>query len=127
MLDIDKVFAKGEKTFFTYKNLKKEVEVLKGVCLKGGDVFCDSLLNEASFGSLSGVFSLAPENVINSEVLALLTETSKKTYSEIRTLKGGSFLFVRVDSLVEPGAPGLYEYWGFIEGLALENKFNLFF
>ena len=64
--------------------------------------------------------------MINFDVLEVLKETSKKDYSEIQTLTGGSFFFGRVDSLVDPNTPDLYEYWGFIEGLALENKFNGF-
>ena len=107
-------------------SLKQDLDFLKRSCFKRGDFYCDSLLKESSFGELSGVFSFAPENMINFDVLEVLKETSEKDYSEIQTLTGGSFFFVRVDSLVEPKTPDLYEYWGFIEGLALENKFNGF-
>ena len=108
--------------------LKESLVSLKESCLKKGDGFCDSLLKaDASFGELSGVFSFAPENIINTDVLTSLNGLSdKKIYSDVFSLKGGSFFFVRLDSLVEPKTPDMYEYWGFVEGLALENKFNLF-
>ena len=108
--------------------LKESLVSLKESCLKKGDGFCDSLLKtDASFGELSGVFSFAPENIINTDVLTSLNGLSdKKNYSDVFSLKGGAFFFVRLDSLVEPKTPDMYEYWGFVEGLALENKFNLF-
>ena len=53
-------------------------------------------------------------------------KTSLKKYSKITQLNDNSFIFVRLDSIKTPASPDLYEYWGFIEGLALEKKFGGF-
>ena len=106
--------------------LKKEVKGVLSSCLEKGSVFCDSLIKTSNGGDFSGVFSFAPEGMISLDILSALSTTSVKKYSEIKNLNKGSFFFVRLDSLVEPSVPDLYEYWGFVEGLALENKFNGF-
>ena len=69
--------------------LKESLVSLKESCLKKGDGFCDSLLKtDASFGELSGVFSFAPENIINTDVLTSLNGLSdKKTYSDVFSLR----------------------------------------
>ena len=106
--------------------LKQDVENVRNSCFLNSNL-CDSIFkNSTKSGDLGGVFSLVPENLVDSQVLNLLKNLSLDSLSETVRLKDDSFLFVRLDSVVGPQTPDMYEYWGFLEGVVLEKKFSSF-
>lgn len=80
-------------------------------------------------GSYGGVFFGVPKENINSLVLEKLDllSTNKKPLSDVFKIDDSSFLLLHLKAIHPPKTPDLYEFWGFIEGLALERKFYSFY
>ena len=80
-------------------------------------------------GSYGGVFFGVPKENINSLVLEKLDllSTNKKPLSDVFKIDDSSFLLLHLKAIHPPQTPDLYEFWGFIEGLALERKFYSFY
>ena len=80
-------------------------------------------------GSYGGVFFGVPKENINSLVLEKLDLLSinKEPLSDVFKIDDSSFLLLHLKAIHPPKTPDLYEFWGFIEGLALERKFYSFY
>ena len=80
-------------------------------------------------GSYGGVFFGVPKENINSLVLEKLDllSTNKKPLSDVFKIDDSSFLLLHLKAIHPPKTPDLYEFWGFVEGLALERKFYSFY
>ena len=80
-------------------------------------------------GSYGGVFFGVPKENINSLVLEKLDllSTNKEPLSNVFKIDDSSFLLLHLKAIHPPKTPDLYEFWGFIEGLALERKFYSFY
>ena len=74
-------------------------------------------------------FSFSNQENINSLVLEKLDllSTNKKPLSDVFKIDDSSFLLLHLKAIHPPKTPDLYEFWGFIEGLALERKFYSFY
>ena len=80
-------------------------------------------------GNYGGVFFGVPKENINSLVLEKLDLLSadKELLSDVFKIDDSSFLLLHLKAVHPPKTPDLYEFWGFIEGLALERKFYSFY
>ena len=102
---------------------------IKGRFSKGGLglSFFDSLSLSSLKPSYGGVFSGAPETSIPKSVLVSLRSQPVGSLSEVLELEKNIYGLVYLKSVVSPGVPSLYDYWGFVENLALEKKFYSFY
>ena len=78
-------------------------------------------------GSCGGVFLGAPKENIPPLVFSSLDKVSSSGFSEVFSVNENSFALVYLKSVRPPSVPDLYEFWGFVEGLALEKKFYSFY
>ena len=80
-------------------------------------------------GNYGGGFFCVPKENINSLVLEKLDLLSadKELLSDVFKIDDFSFLLLHLKAVHPPKTPDLYEFWGFIEGLALERKFYSFY
>ena len=80
-------------------------------------------------GNYGGVFFGVPKENINSLVLEKLDLLSadKELLSDVFKIDDSSFLLLHLKAVHPPKTPDLYEFWGFVEGLALERKFYSFY
>ena len=94
-----------------------------------------SALSEQKIDSLSsvykkdcgGVFIGAPKENIPTNVFNSLQKTDPSTFSEILNINESSLALLYLKNIENPQVPELYEFWGFVEGLALERKFFSFY
>jgi len=95
----------------------------------------NSSLSEQKIDSLSsvykkncgGIFTGAPKENIPTNIFNSLQKLPASSFSEILNINDNSFALLYLKSIEEPQIPSLYDYWGFIEGLALEKKFFSFY
>ena len=117
---------------FPLKITGEDISVTKSYLAKTKDLFS---LNIVGFDSLSlssaglygGVFNSAPEASIPKNILASLKVQPVGSLSDILELEKNVFGLVLLKSITPPSTPNLYDYWGFIENMALEKKFFSFY
>ena len=79
-------------------------------------------------GFYGGVFLGAPkENIPPAVLKGFETITSPPGFSEVVRGDNNSFVLTYLKRAHPPTSPGLYEFWGFVEGVALEKKFYTFY
>ena len=83
-----------------------------------------SLSSAQSFG---GVFNKAPENTVPKIILGSLKNQGPGVLSDVLELEKNVFGLVLLRSVEPPSIPNLYDYWGFVENMALEKKFFSFY
>ena len=84
-------------------------------------------LSLSSPGVYGGVFSKAPETSIPKTILAALKNQPVGSLSEVLELENNVFGLILLKSVEPPSIPDLYDYWGFVENMALERKFFSFY
>ena len=95
----------------------------------GVDELLIDSLSLSSKGSYGGVFSGVPKENIAPSILEKLDllHSSQDYLSDVFKLDDSSFLILYLKSVQLPKTPDLYEFWGFVESLALERKFYSFY
>ena len=94
-----------------------------------------SSLSEREIDSLSsvykkdcgGVFVGAPKENIPINIFNSLQKTTPSAFSEILNINANTFALLYLKNIENPRVPDLYDFWGFVEGLALEKKFFSFY
>ena len=84
-------------------------------------------LSLSSLGSYGGVFAKAPETSVPKNILSSLKNQAIGSLSEVLELEKNVFGLVLLKSVDTPAVPNLYDYWGFVENMALEKKFFSFY
>ena len=74
-----------------------------------------------------GVFKKAPEDQIPPSILKSLKNLPLESFSDVFLSSENIYSIVFLKEVYPPEKPDLYEYWGFIETLALEKKFSSFY
>ena len=118
--------------FFPVKITNEDIDATKIYLNKIKDLYA---LNSPGFDSLSlssagfygGVFNSAPENTVPKNILASLKVQPVGSLSGVLELEKNIFGLVMLKSITPPSVPDLYDYWGFVENLALEKKFFSFY
>ena len=78
--------------------------------------------------SCGGVFFDAPkENIPTVAFKGIDSISSLPGFSEVLPSGENSFVLIYLKNKKNPTVPDLYEFWGFVEGLALERKFYSFY
>ena len=84
-------------------------------------------LSLSSLGSYGGVFAKAPETSVPKNILSSLKNQAVGSLSDVLELEKNVFGLVLLKSVEPPAVPNLYDYWGFVENMALEKKFFSFY
>ena len=83
-----------------------------------------ALKNKILYG---GVYKKAPEDQIPPAILKSLKSMSLESFSDVFLSSENLYSVVFLKEVHPPEKPDLYEYWGFVENLALEKKFSNFY
>ena len=126
LFTVDKKAAQKES--FSYISAFKD-SLFSYSSIKDKNAFFNGLVKSVENPVYSGFFKGVPESSVHPSLKAsfLKLAPSKNPYSEIISIDDDFYVLARLDSIIPPSSPDLYEHWGFVESLALEKKFGEFF